>query len=245
MDQSIIAPSVVAMMDASSDGWYCKDQNSVFFYANRTDTQQVGYLKPEDIVGDTDYDMPCAASECAAQFQQQDQEVFNSGRPLTILGIHPYANDQWRVIIGKKNLLLDAHGQPTGGLIAHRIDITSHHTLELGQLLNAIALKDPEVKKSLGGSSYVIGQHFDDVALSAQETELLFFWLRLRRLKKVACAMQLPIASVARQAESLMYKFGATSKRELLDVATQQGYLSQIPATLFNQQLTVILREQG
>ena len=42
-----------------------------------------------------------------------------------------------------------------------------------------------------------------------------------------------------------MYKFGATSKRELLDVATQQGYLNQIPATLFNQQLSVILREQG
>ena len=97
----------------------------------------------------------------------------------------------------------------------------------------------------VGSNSYVIGQHLDDVALSEQESEMLFFWLRLCRLKRVGCAMKLPMSSVARLAESLMYKFGATSKRELLDVATQQGYLNQIPSTLFNQQLTVILREQG
>ena len=105
---------------------------------------------------------------------------------------------------------------------------------------------DPVVTDAITGSnSYVIGQHLDDVALTESESEILFFLLRLPSLKGLSRVLNVSMHVVEREVESLMYKFGATSKRELLDVATQQGYLNQIPTTLFNQQLSVILREQG
>jgi len=247
MDQSVIAPSMIAMMDASPEHWYCcKDQNSVYLYANSPYLASTGYLKPEDILGDTDYDLPCAASECAALFQKQDQETLKTGRVLQLLDIHPYTNAEWRVISAHKKPLLDAQGQPTGALLVHGVDITSRKTLELGSLLSAVALHDPVVTDAITGSnSYVIGQHLDDVALTESESEILFFLLRLPSLKGLSRVLNVSMHVVEREVESLMYKFGATSKRELLDVATQQGYLNQIPATLFNQQLSVILREQG
>ena len=172
------------MMDASPERWYCKDQNSGYLYANSPYIASTGYLKPVDILGDSDYDLRCAASECAALFQQQDQEVLNTAQPLTILGIHPYANAEWRVIIGQKMPLLDAQGQPTGALISHGVDITSRKTLELGSLLSAVALHDPVVTDSIAGSnSYVIRQHLDDVELTESESEMLFFLLRFPSLK--------------------------------------------------------------
>jgi len=244
MDQSIIEPSLKSMMDASSERWRCKDQHSVFFYSNRTDSQICGYEKPEDKIGDTDYDLPCKASECAALFQKQDQEILKSGRALQMLDIHPYANDEWRAFFVDKSPLLDAQHQPTGGLLLHDIEITSRKTLELGQLLRSIALQDdPEVQSLVGGSSYVIGQHLDKVALSEREAEMLFFLLRIRSLKGLSRVLDVSMHRVEREVESLMYKFGVTSKRELMDTAMQQGYLNQIPATLFNQQLSLILRE--
>jgi len=50
---------------------------------------------------------------------------------------------------------------------------------------------------------------------------------------------------VEQRLDSLKFKFGAINKAELFDQALQQGYLTQIPPSLFNQQLTVILREES
>lgn len=244
MDQSIIEPSLKSMMDVSSERWRCKDQHSVFFYTNRTNSQICGYARPEDMIGTTDYDLPCKAAECAALFQKQDQEVLRTGRALQMLDIHPYANDEWRVFSTRKSQLLDAQHQPTGGVLLHDIEITSRKTLELSQLLRSIALQDaPEVQSLVGGNSYVIGQHLNKVALSERESEMLFFLLRVRSLKGLSRVLDVSMHRVEREVESLMYKFGVTGKRELIDTAMQQGYLNQIPATLFKQQLSLILRE--
>ena len=239
-----ITPSMRAMMDASPDIWVCKLPNTEFCYANPRESQLCGYTKPEDMIGDTDADIHCRAAKCAYLFQQQDREVLQTGKPLRLLDIQPYAHDEWHAYSVTKTPIFDAQQQPQA-VMGHAVNITSSQTLELGQLLAAFALHDPEVDALAGANSYIISPRPDPLALTQQEAEMLFFLLRIPSLKGVARALDLSLKMVEQRLDTLKFKFGATHKTELLDQALRKGYLTQIPTTLFNQQLTVILREES
>jgi len=239
-----ITPSMRSMMDASPDIWACKLPDTEFCYANPRAGQLCGYAKPEDMIGDTDYDLHCAAAKCAYLFQQQDSEVLQTGKPLRMLDIQPYANGEWRAFVDTKTPILDAQQQPQA-VLCHDVEITNAQTLELGQLLAAFALHDPEVNALAGANSYIISPRPDPLALTQQEAEMLFFLLRIPSIKGVARALNLSLKIVEQRLDSLKFKFGAINKAELFDQALRQGYLTQIPPSLFNQQLTVILREES
>src|SRR5579883_3538867 len=91
-----------------------KDRNSVFMYANAHYVRIIGLKDSEDIVGRTDFDMPCGTIECAHLFRAQDQEILISQKTMRILDIHPFANDQWKAYIFTKTPYYTPEGELGG-----------------------------------------------------------------------------------------------------------------------------------
>jgi len=79
------------------------------------------------------------------------------------------------------------------------------------------------------------------VSLSPRESEVLFLILRGKTAKLAATVLGLSYRTVQQYIDSLKEKFHVESKIELIDAAMAQGYLSQIPLSIFSKQLSVVL----
>jgi hypothetical protein len=159
--------------DQSPGLWGCKDEDSVFMYANARYGEAVGVKHHMDIVGRTDFDMPCATAACAPLFRAQDKEVMDSGRPLRVLDVHPFAGGEWRAYLFTKTPMMAEHGRIIG-TIFHGANITSTSTIELGSLLGGV-YSDIAHGDLVDQGSYLIGSDHGAVGLTIREAEVLFF----------------------------------------------------------------------
>jgi DNA-binding CsgD family transcriptional regulator len=232
----VVDPSLRMLFDQMPGLWGCKDENSVFMYANAAYGQAVGVKHHLDMVGRTDFDTPCDTAACASMFQAQDKEVMVSTRPLKILDIHPFSGGRWRAYLFEKAPLIQ-QGKIIG-TIFHGMDITSARTLELGSLLGRIRAGAGQD----GQLSYVVGDQTGSVDTSPREAEVLFFLIRGKRVKDIAVLLDLSPRNVEQHVATLRHKFSAASQCELIDQAINRGYLDYIPERLFKQQLSVVVR---
>ena len=231
-----VDPSLRMLFDQMPGLWGCKDENSVFIYANAAYAQAVGVEHHLDMVGRTDFDTPCDTAACASLFQAQDKEVMVSTKPLRILDIHPFSGGKWCAYLFTKTPLIQ-QGEVMG-TIFHGMDITSSYTLELGSLLGRIRIGSGQE----GQLSYVVGNQAGSVDLSPRESEVLFFLIRGKRVKDIAVLLDLSPRTVEQHVATLRHKFSAASQRELIEQAIHSGYLDYIPERLFKQQMSVVVR---
>lgn len=244
MYETSLEPSLLALMQASCDKWVVKALDATYVYGNPYAARLCGYLNQQAMRGDTDYGLPCAAVKCAAQFRQQDHQVIKLRQPLQILDIQPYARGEWHVFIANKMPLMDAQQQVIG-VVSHAVDITSSRTLALGYLLGGLTRNDRKaIRPRLGAKSYFIDQRRGQVDLSQPEAETLFLLLHRRSHQQIARVLNVTRRSVGDQLANLKRKFEVLSQADLLDCAIQAGYLNQVPPSLFNRQLSLILSEQ-
>ncbi|HEY4143538.1 helix-turn-helix transcriptional regulator [Pinirhizobacter sp.] len=232
----VVDPSLRMLFDQMPGLWGCKDENSVFMYANPAYAKAVGVKQHQDMIGSTDFDTPCDTAACAGLFQAQDKEVMVSTKPLKILDIHPFAGGEWCAYLFTKTPLIQ-QGEIIG-TIFHGMDITSARTLELGSLLGRIRAGAGRE----GQVSYLVGDQAGSVDLSPREAEVLFFLIRGKRVKDIAVLLDLSPRTIEQHVATLRHKFSATSQYELIDQAINSGYLDYIPERLFKQQMSVIVR---
>ncbi len=221
--------------------WGCKDENSVFMYANEEYGKIIGLKHHYEVIGRTDFDMPCETVNCAHLFQLQDKEVILTSKKMRILDIHPFAGHEWRAYIFTKVPLIDETNKVIG-TIFHGADITSSNIIELGCILSKIS-DNKSGDESLGQSSYLLGKNLDKLKLSDRQTEILFYLLRGKTVKKIALLLNISPRTTEDYLEQLKNKFNAINKHELIDKAINLGYLNLIPERLFNKQLSIILKE--
>jgi len=244
MHEISLEPSMLALMQASRDKWGIKAIDATYIYGNPCAARLCGYESQQDMLGASDAELPCAAVKSSPQFLQQDHEVIQLRQSLCILDIQPYANGEWHVFLANKMPLLDAQ-QQVSGVVSHGVDITSRHSLALGYLLGGLTRNDRKaIRPRLGAKSYFIDQRRGQVDLTRQETETLFLLLHRRSHKQIARVLNLSRRSLADQLANLKRKFAVVRQADLLDCAIQAGYLNQIPPSLFNRQLSLILTEQ-
>lgn len=221
--------------------WGCKNVDSVFLYANEEYGKIIGVKHHQDVVGRTDFDMPCDTVACASAFREQDKEVMLTQSVVRILDIHPFANG-WSAYLTTKRPLYDHQGRVMG-TIFHGEDITSPRMIELGTLLGRVHTGDVQVG-SLSQGSYRVGELGDrHIRLTARESEVLFFLIRGQSAKKVAEILNMSMRTVEDHIGTLRRKFCATSKSSLIEGAIYLGYLRYIPKALLSRQLSVMLRE--
>lgn len=234
-----IDPRLQALLDNSPGPWGCKDRNSIFLYVNQAYGQLVGVPRYLELIGKREDELPCGAAECADMYRQQDLEVMETGLPLRILDIHPYANDHWRAFIFIKTPLLDAEHNMIGTLF-YGSDASAPLSRPLMQLVNMLALYGPELDLSRS-THYALANV--KLELSRSEAEVLFYLLHSKTQAEIARTLDLSDFSLEQQLELLKKKFGAASQADLIDKALRLGYSCLIPNSLFDRQLSTILRE--
>jgi len=237
-----VDPKLRGIFDKMPGCWGCKDENSRFMYANERYGKLIGVNNHLDIIGRTDFDMPCDTVACASLFQAQDQEVMASSKQLKILDIHPFSGGEWGAYVFTKTPLLDEENNIIG-TIFHGQDITSVSSLELGSLLGRMHVGG-KTSELVNQGSYLINQDRGIIKLTSRESELLFFLLRGKTVKAISSIFDLSDRTLEHYLTSLKAKFTAGNKSELLDRAIELGYLNYIPQSLFSQQLSVVLRDE-
>jgi len=90
-----IDANVKAVFDQMPGAWGCKDENSVFVYANEEYGRIIGLDDHRDVIGRTDFDMPCETNNFADMFQKQDKCVIQGLKKMRILDIHPFSGGEW------------------------------------------------------------------------------------------------------------------------------------------------------
>lgn len=139
-----IDPKLQSLFDQMPGCWGCKDKDSVFMYANKEYAKIIGVKESRhlDIIGRTDFDMPCDTVNCAELFKKQDKTVIITEKRMRILDIHPFSGKEWKAYIFTKTPLYDNHKNITG-TIFHGTDITNSSILELGSFLSKMT-SEPE-----------------------------------------------------------------------------------------------------
>lgn len=238
---SEVDPKLKALFDQMPGAWGCKDENSVFMYANEEYGKIIGLGHHNDAIGLTDFDMPCDTINCAHLFREQDKQVIFSAQRMRILDIHPFAGHQWRAYIFTKTPLVDKTNNITG-TIFHGVNITNSTMVELGSVLARIS-EHGNQNELLGQNSYMLGNKFDNIKLSDRQSEVLFYLLRGKTIKQIAILLNLSSRTTEDYLEQLKNKFNVSNRYELIDTAISLGYLNIIPERLFNKQLSLILSE--
>ncbi|VVD74554.1 LuxR family transcriptional regulator [Pandoraea iniqua] len=228
-----------SFFDAMPGCWGCKDVDSAFLYANESYARLMGVAHPMDLPGRTDFELPCRTVECASEFRAQDAEVMRTRRTLEVFDWHPYADDEWQAHVVTKTPLMDDAGQVVG-TIFHGANLSSVPAyVALGPLLNQMWCGD-RVTMREGQTSLAIDRHID-IALSSRACEVIFFYVRGWSAKMIGKVLGVSPRTVEMHLEVLKEKFRASTRAELMDSAIALGYLTRIPATLFNRQLSVVL----
>ena len=232
------------LFDQMPGCWGCKDKDSVFMYGNKEYAKIIGIKEEQhlDVIGRTDFDMPCDTVNCAGLFRQQDKTVMTSEQKLRILDIHPFAGKEWKAYIFTKTPLYDDN-KNVSGTIFHGVNITSPTVLELGSLLSRMTSNIQDNLLS-SQSSFLLKHKFNEIKLSDREAECLFFLLRGKTAKLIAAYLGISPRTVEEYITHLKIKFNAQNKYELIDNALQAGFLNTIPEGLFKTQLSLILKEE-
>lgn len=236
-----VDPKLKVFFDTMPGAWGCKDHNSNFIYANEEFTRVIGFKHHTDIIGLSDFDMPCDTVNCAHLFVEQDKQVMATSQSLRILDIHPFAGNNWQAYIFTKTPLVDDRSIVIG-TIFHGTNITNSHTIELGSILSKIADKSAN-NDLLGQNSYMLGNKFDKVNLSDRQAEILFYLLRGKTIKQSAQLLDLSPRTAENYLEQLKNKFGVANRFELIEKAISEGYLNVIPIRLLTNQLSAILKD--
>lgn len=236
---SIITVEQESLFDMLPTASGCKDLDSKFIYANQYYADIIGFKDKEDVIGRTDFDMPCDTVNCADMFRDQDHQVIVKLITMRILDIHPFAGGEWKAYVFSKSPLYD-HEKKISGTIFSGQDVTNASTLELAALLTKIKVEGV-TNDLLGQDSYMIGTKFGEIKLTNRESEVLFFILRGKTAKIIAKTLSISYRTVEKYFDSLKYKFCADNLCELVDKSISLGYLNIIPETLFTTQISFCL----
>jgi len=209
-----------------------KNEHGVFQYLNQAYADLAGVRGNRlDFIGSTAYDLPCGMAAAAATFEEQDALVMRSQRIVRNLDIHPYAGGVWGAHVGCKQPVFDASRQVVG-TIWQGTDITDAYTTAIATQL---------AKFSGTQNSYLLSEQAAAVSLTPRESEVLFLVLHGKTAKLTAAALGLSYRTVQQYIDTLKFKFRVRNKIELIDKAIAQGYMSQIPLSMFSRQLSVVL----
>lgn len=173
----------------------------------------------------TDHDLQCDASNLARHFQDDDYYVLNTGKDLTSLNFCQYQDDEWRLLFGRKSLILDNQTEKKG-VFCRYIDVTTCPLFRM--ILGMFSKQQQQV-------SYVIKDSIDELNLSAREFEIVFHLLRGRSAKEIARITDLSVRTVEKHLDRIKNKMQCFSKSQLIDKLWSLGLQGYIPSAFFTK----------
>lgn len=170
----------------------------------------------------SDHDLQCDAAALAPQFQQDDQHIFSTGEELTIFNFCKYDHDQWKLLFGKKSLILDAAGNKKG-VYARFMDVTNCPAF---QLIVGICMSDQTQSLQL---NYIVKDSIDEFQLTKRESQVVFYLIRGNTAKEIARKIHLSFRTVEKHIDRIKKKMNVYTRSQLIEKALSAGLLSFLP----------------
>jgi DNA-binding CsgD family transcriptional regulator len=209
---------------------YKKNLDSVYTETNETLARFLGFSKTKKMIGCTDYELPCPASENAEKFRNDDQQVISNQRNLNTIDIYEYTTGL-SILLTQKSPCYDNNGNLIG---------TCGRGVNITQLLSEVSqfvFDNVHPHQKLTKGTYIIGYDDAGIKLSPRQQECLFFLLRGKTAKQIGQQLNLGHRTVESYLETIKTKFNCQNKYELIDHATELGFLDRIPEQLLYQSL--------
>lgn len=220
-------------------GIWCEiDQNSHYTYVNADYCKLVGVSNPDYLIGKTVAELPCGASECADLFWKEDRLVIESQHQQRFLNVCRLANNEWKVIQLIKSPIYNESAQIERVLFNIHVQYDNQMQDVAVKIAKAIHSQTPQ--KAVSQMSVTINATSLH-ALSKKEHECLFYLIHGKTYKEIALIQNVAERTIIDHIERLKFKLGVNKKSDLISKAIALGLNQQIPQSLFNKQLSVIL----
>jgi DNA-binding CsgD family transcriptional regulator len=180
----------------------------------------------------SDHDLKCEAAALAPQFQQDDNYVLQTGNDLTIFNFCKYGDSDWRLIFGRKSLILDENNQKKG-VYGRFLDVTQCPTFKMILRICAFDQKTLAVNSCTPNQvTYVVKERFDEYNLSSRESEIIFHLIRGRSAKEIAAVTNLSSRTIEKHLDRIKVKMHCYSKSQLIEKSWSLGLCGYLPSSI-------------
>jgi DNA-binding NarL/FixJ family response regulator len=212
---------------------FYKNLDLVYSAVSTYTAQLCGFKDATEMCGQNDFSLKCLAVESAHQFQEEDRQVITTGKEITCLQIHQYADDQVHIFLIKKSPVKDRDNTIIG-ICCVGNEITNP---AIGKILyNLLSLE--KSKESLPDSFY---KNTDTTELynqlSERESELIFYFMRGFSNKEIASYMSLSPRTVETYLERIKSKFNCNTRSKLQVYCMLHGFMYILPKTILRNYL--------
>lgn len=204
-----------------------KNMESVYLQTNTNTARLLGFQKPEELIGITDYDLRCKAADAADLFIEEDQKAQRSPMPLSLICISSYANEQMKALLANKSLFFDEDKKPLG-TVAHAVELSPGILKDMHFLLDD-HMRYGSQKKHFS-SVYCLNNSYGEIKLSMRQAQCLFYVLRGKTNKHIAKILQLSNRTIESYLDNLKIKMNCSNKAELIEKSIDLGFLETVPA---------------
>ncbi|HHS8462659.1 TPA: helix-turn-helix transcriptional regulator [Legionella pneumophila] len=197
-----------------------KDLNSVYLAGNTRLVKDMGYKRPQEIVGCTDFEIKSDMVSLASTFRAHDKQVLQSGEHQVIdTGVYP--DGVFRAHLSTKKPLINSSGAIIG-TVFYRVELHSNFLRKLHSRINL----------SSAPGCYHLGGKFDAENLSSREAETLFYLIRGYSAKEISLRLNLSSKTIEYYIEQLKVKFSSRKRSELIEQAIESGFIFNFPRSL-------------
>lgn len=215
-------------------GWICiKSLDSIFIQGNNNFIDLVGAKNRDWLIGRTDHDIPCKASEFAESFIEEDKAVLQSQQEVKSLHVYPFSPGL-TIGLSIRKLLYDSIGTPSA-ILLQSLPVNS-------VLIQKIISSSIKINSSLVGHGHCIGTFkldadCESLLLSQRELECLFFLIRGYSAKAIGQVLNISPRTVERHIDNMKMKLACNNKAQLIEKAYEIGYASIIPSKLLDNSI--------
>lgn len=201
-----------------------KNVDSQVTKCNDVFLKYAGVNSDDKVIGRTDLDFPW--QEYAKVYRMHELDAINGNTYSTIIPLK--SNKDFMLFMHTKSPRLD-HNNKIIGIYCHAVEILNADTAELIHTLSNYSPRKLQ--------SYSFERNNVAIKLSTRQTETLFYLLRGKQTKAIAKIMDLSVRTVEYYISNIKIKFNCHTKSELIDRATELGFLEQIPNRLSAREL--------
>lgn len=211
----------------------CMDTENRFnYYVNDQCAYVTGYDNAYEIYETRMDAIRCKAAESVPVWIEQNQLVLKTKKPIKLLDIHPYRNDEIKILLSQKTPLFDEKCNAIATLF-YGTEINRNNLTKI--LMNIAKLdKKYQSENNINHRSYYIGHSLKDSGLTKKEIECLFYLVRGKTAREIGKILFISARTVETHIANMKSKLGCVTKSDLIDKAVADNLINVLPEMIFN-----------
>lgn len=209
-----------------------KDAQGNFLDMNECFARTLGFHKPADAYGKSDYDLPTGMSKFADIFRAADKKVMAQQRPFKFLEIQPCSNEEWKAFYVIKAPLKE--NNDIIGTLGLAMDVTHMFAVYNDYIRLASinhSLPTPSFKKD----------STNKLILSNRQIECLALLNVGKTVKEIGKILELSPRTVEDYLNNIKQKLGCRNLRQLIKKTIELENTPTYSLNLLHRQLSITI----